>query len=712
MNMTDDEDTRMADATPDPSEPPRRRRGNRDSQAPNGSSTVGKVKHLKKDDGEPLWREDIQYDFLKAVFDDERKEFTNSYEPEKIGKQCFADLYIDTMSRSSKTSKVLRDKLLSDREAAKGMAMVCLLVNIGRMNTTLNCKNRPCSSLKDMRLTHLPPVFPEMRAQLRTYHAIPSLQAQQDPHQYKQLQDAPRLKSILKGGAEDRPEPNTLERIKQLDVPRTNPVNLLFVICAAAPKIAELHFPAGREFHDLVMRRNLSSRSRARAFLWIMWFYLESDFTEEGCEENPFGPGVDYGLDVANQGVPHLQELTAEEILKENVDTAEELAFGIAKREMRAKIIAADQQLLADTQAKRPGAAAVRSRTLGDEHTPAPASGILPRIRPSKYDSDIDSRTSTPPPRTLGPRNGPLSTTGTGRRGGASLKYQIVDRSSPAVPTHVIEGIPARKPRPPTAHQLAVERNRSQRVEYILDRGIRKKHGKAGKLRLIEGAIIRGLNRLHAAGEHPFEDSEDEDVIAENRQWLHLAGAHADSSMIPSADPFRERGAGGLVPLANEKDDFGEEASAYAGAIRRCHRRLTRWENHVGPELGVIRPIKRERINGHDHGDEDEDEDRMDMDDKDTIDPAETEDEAEILLRRAVTHRAKTNGSARRATNGHASRLDDDLTDVDKELLGEAGDYVGDQAEADTAVKDEQDEEELNDAERTLLGLEGESDTD
>ena len=117
-----------------------------------GASAVGKIKHLKKDDGEPLWREDIQYDFLKAVFDDEIKVFTNSYEP-TLPKQCFADLYIDTMARSSKTSKVLRDKLLSDREAAKGMAMVCLLVNVGRMNTTLNCMSFHCqnpSRLRDL----------------------------------------------------------------------------------------------------------------------------------------------------------------------------------------------------------------------------------------------------------------------------------------------------------------------------------------------------------------------------------------------------------------------------------------------------------------------------------------------------------------------------------------------------------------------------------
>lgn len=140
----DDDDTRMPDATPEPAEKLHRGKGGRGahaSQTPQQQPVIGKIRHLKKNDGEPLWREDIQYDFLKAVFDDEQKVFTNSFEPDRLGKQCFADLYIDTMSRSSKTSKVLRDKLLSDRDAAKGMAMVCLLVNIGRMNTTLNCQS-------------------------------------------------------------------------------------------------------------------------------------------------------------------------------------------------------------------------------------------------------------------------------------------------------------------------------------------------------------------------------------------------------------------------------------------------------------------------------------------------------------------------------------------------------------------------------------------
>jgi Ino eighty subunit 1 len=149
---TEDDDMGMM-ATPEPSEKhPRGKKRGRGDDA-NGNNPIGKIRHLKKNDGEPLWRKDIQFDFLKAVFDNDAKEFTNSYEKDRLGKQCFADLYIDTMSRSSKTSKVLRDKLLSDREAAKGMAMVCLLVNIGRMNTTLNCtlSSHPC--LADVMLT-------------------------------------------------------------------------------------------------------------------------------------------------------------------------------------------------------------------------------------------------------------------------------------------------------------------------------------------------------------------------------------------------------------------------------------------------------------------------------------------------------------------------------------------------------------------------------
>ena len=103
-----------------------------------------KIKHLKKPDGVPLWRKDIQFQFLHLIFNDDKKVFTNSYDGTKD--RTFADVYVDAMARSSKTSKILRDKLLSERKNALNMAMVCLLVNLGRMNTTLNCKYQSCAT--------------------------------------------------------------------------------------------------------------------------------------------------------------------------------------------------------------------------------------------------------------------------------------------------------------------------------------------------------------------------------------------------------------------------------------------------------------------------------------------------------------------------------------------------------------------------------------
>ena len=121
----------------------------------NANGTIGsvysgnKIRHLKKEDGIPLWRKDIQLEFLRCVFDDDTKVFTKAYDG-TYG-HTFADIYVDAMARSSKTSKILKEKLLADRNSALSMAMVCLLVNVGRMNTTLNCESstnggsRPCA---------------------------------------------------------------------------------------------------------------------------------------------------------------------------------------------------------------------------------------------------------------------------------------------------------------------------------------------------------------------------------------------------------------------------------------------------------------------------------------------------------------------------------------------------------------------------------------
>lgn len=108
-----------------------------------------KIRHLKKDDGIPLWRKDIQYDFLRHVFEDPQKVFHKKSEPANQELFSFADIYLDAMANSSKCSKILKDKLLTERPAAVNMAMVCLLVNVGRMNTTLNCRCMQCKCWHD-----------------------------------------------------------------------------------------------------------------------------------------------------------------------------------------------------------------------------------------------------------------------------------------------------------------------------------------------------------------------------------------------------------------------------------------------------------------------------------------------------------------------------------------------------------------------------------
>jgi Ino eighty subunit 1 len=472
------------------------------------------------------------------------------------------------------------------------------------------------------------------------------------------------LKSILKGASEDRPEPNTLDKIKAKEVPRTNPVNLIFVLAQYAPKITELHFPAPRDFYDLIMRTSLSSKSRADAFLWLMWHYLESDFTEEGAAENPFGEGVQYDEALRNQGIPRFTVLTPEQEEEENIDTQEEIDYGHAKMRERKRIIEADQaafqaehgppkrgpkpKLHLPPDDGSPATFVGRIRPKYEDGGASPAT-MLGRIRP-KYESDMDSTRSTPPPRGIGNMR-VQSVLGTGGKGRGGLKHQIVEGSSPIAEPHT--GPQMRRARPLTAHQLAVERNRNQRVDYLLSRGIRKAHHKARKLRRQEGAFLRAISRMKEARDL-FDDSEGEE------------------NLMRDPLPFRERGFVGLVQLETEEEDFGEEMSAYAAAFRRMGRRLDRWEGQKDLNLGVMgtnRVAQNKGVNGHaEERDNDETEDEN---------PPEEENK-------------RVNG------NGDVNMEDDEaLDDMEKEILG-----LG-------SGEDEEAEEDLDDVDKELLGLGG-----
>ena len=238
-----------------------------------------KSKHLKKAEGEPFWRRDIQYDFLNFLFNDTHAAFTNTFPASDLPgvnnseKLTFSELYIRTLAESSKCSKVLKERLLKDKDMAHGVAKVCLLVNAGRMNTTIN-------------------FVPEMKSTLRTYHSIPSLQIDADGNP-KQLQDTPRLKSILKAVVDDN-EAKELDDIlsnPSAKKPNTNLIQIIFLLTNYPHKIPFFE-GIGNNFMEFFLNTNVNPQNRANRLLWLLYTYLETDFTEELMKLNPFGESL------------------------------------------------------------------------------------------------------------------------------------------------------------------------------------------------------------------------------------------------------------------------------------------------------------------------------------------------------------------------------------------------------------------------------------
>ncbi|KAL8857019.1 MAG: hypothetical protein Q9178_006424 [Gyalolechia marmorata] len=540
----------------------------------NANGTIGsvysgnKIRHLKKDDGVPLWRKDIQFAFLHAVFDDRNPVFTKASDGSHG--HTFAEIYIDAMARSSKTSKILKEKLLSDRSAALSMAMICLLVNVGRMNTTLNCEYGPDGSgtIPNLRLMVPKTVFPEMRAQLRTYHSIPSLQAHQDPNAYKQLQDAPRLKSILKGASEDVNQPTTIEKVKRLPIPRTNPVNLIFVLSQYAPKISETHFFPPRDFFDLVMRGTLSSQSRARAFLWLIWYYLESDFSPKSAEENPFGKGQTAAPGDPPFKVPPFEHLTEEQANAENVDTQAEKDYGEMKRLERKRILEDDETVGPPMKKAKKGGPDEHGIVplLEQDHSPSPSHRNIASSKPAVAEYSGPDTTMAGVMHEIFPAvQSDTAHRFSDRAEAANMGSVIKPRGdnttnvSPAMPpgsghptfSSNANGHGYRRSRPQTSHQKAVDINRKMRVEHILHQQLHEAHASMRKRKQRTGIsfVFTAMKRIYELPDG--YDTEDE------RSW----------------------GPGGLVPSRREKEDYGEDALRHKKALDRATRRLERDDN-------------------------------------------------------------------------------------------------------------------------------------
>ncbi|EAU92908.2 hypothetical protein CC1G_03695 [Coprinopsis cinerea okayama7 len=284
---------------------------------------------IKKNDAEPLTREDVQYDLLDCIFSDTKAVFTDPFKDQE--KVTFGDLYISALHNSNKCSKVLKDKMVETPAFAIELGKISLLTNVGRINTTMA-------------------FFPEMKTALRTYHPVPSLQKTDG-----NAQDAPRIKNCLKAAllaSESKGIPpatpeEILSKRRAGLCPPTSVVNLVFVLSTHAAPLSPTHFDGTLNFLDLfIPGKGYASYERAQAFLWFIYHYLEdaegpNPFADKFAQKNP-------------GKAPQLRELGENEV--ENIDTQEEIQWGRAMSARRNTFL---QQLVSSLEyEKRTGRSA------------------------------------------------------------------------------------------------------------------------------------------------------------------------------------------------------------------------------------------------------------------------------------------------------------------------------------------------------------------
>ncbi|KAI5299082.1 hypothetical protein KEM56_003539, partial [Ascosphaera pollenicola] len=471
-----------------------------------------------------------------------------------------------------------------------------------------------------------------MKAHLRTYHSIPCLQANVDDyedHMYKQLQDAPRLKSILKRAADQDPNQIfALEDMRKFAPPRLSPISLIFLLSQYAPKISELHFTPPTDFYDLILRSNLSSKTRAHAFLWLMWFYLESDFSEEAARNNPFGASEI----VEHKGerlfrIPPLAPLTEEEIMMENVDTNEEAVYGKFMQDQRKDILSAESHETTRPTNRRGGKSVhlegIYPARHADQNAPehrVDGRPSLEHLLNSEGDTDQPNAqgdiTYIDPGRARNLRRGTQA--GIGANNNTQLATRIILKTknnsdiaadpnakdigfsasdaSPYMLTPVAESrlemrTPAttggtRRSRPMTQHQLALAQSRAQRIDHVLSL---KRADKIKEMRDLRkeaeantSVVMRAKHLLARLPEDYDTDNDDEVVINSHTIAVPNSNAAVNQNAISGvkiqSHSRKSWGPGGLCANPEIEEDYGELAQFYSSVLRKVGRRLNRWD--------------------------------------------------------------------------------------------------------------------------------------
>lgn len=275
-------------------------------------SFITSTVHLKKPVGEAFTRQDIQLDFMTALFNDETKAFTNNfkegvYEGDKI---TFYQLYIRTIAELSlrRVTKLIKAGMLSSRPVGMVVAMLMLMVNAGRMSSRVG-------------------FIAKLHLTLSAFNSIPSLQTM--PNVNLRFPDSKSFKEIVNIESKDSPfDQRNLEKLIQKPPEQKPNMNVLVLILALSRYKKPLPFfgkennayPCYVNFLDFFQESLVHPENRAKRFLWLMYTFLETNFTKREMAKNPFGADI-----------PPVNYLLQEEAEKFDVDLPAEVTYAMDK---------------------------------------------------------------------------------------------------------------------------------------------------------------------------------------------------------------------------------------------------------------------------------------------------------------------------------------------------------------------------------------------
>lgn len=320
-------------------------------------------RHLKKADGAMFTRHDIQFNFLNELFKNEKPLYTNIYKTFFTGKHVpikdslnynaqsfifndkltFIQLYIATLLSSERLSRVLREKLLNDQNFTYINCLLCLLINFGKLNTTINFSI-------------------EMSSQLRTFNSIPSMSflVQNDPtsnnnnskKNSKLFQDTPRLKSILKSLPIGN-DPISLSSIYEFHSHSNfNIVNLLFSLINNHATVdvniiksyVKISDGSNIDLFRLLDDDTLNTDDRINVFLWLCYIHLETNLSS-----NEIINSIRIFSNDENNNNFFTLRLADDNELKLNCDTPEEINFGNEQMKGRKDFLATHKKIFSTT---------------------------------------------------------------------------------------------------------------------------------------------------------------------------------------------------------------------------------------------------------------------------------------------------------------------------------------------------------------------------